>query len=90
MISERLIQLQENYELDLNKIVKDIKESKAKSVLFQFPDGLKNHATDFIEFFSQELPKVEFRIFLGSCYGACDVPNTDCDLIIQFGHSKWE
>lgn len=90
MIPEKIIKLQENYEFDLDRIIKDIEKSKSKSVLLQFPDGLKNYANDFVDFFSQELPKIEFRVFLGSCYGACDIPNTDCDLIIQFGHSKWK
>lgn len=89
MISKRLQELGERYELDLDKIEMEIKKSKAKKVLLQFPDGLKIYATDFVDFLSEKFPKLEFRIWLGSCYGACDIPNTQCDLVIQLGHAKW-
>jgi len=90
MESEKLKELQEKYDFDLNKILKDIKKNKAKSVLLQFPDGLKQYALDFVDYFQEKMKKVEFRTYLGSCFGACDIPNTKCDLIIQFGHTKWK
>jgi len=33
-------------------------------------------------------------IWIGSCFGACDLPieaeNLGVDLVVQFGHSKWK
>ena len=88
-------EIEEKYELELDRIVKNIKEIKAKKVLLQFPDGIKPYATlivDELEKLSEkEKLKIEFFIWLGSCYGACDVPEVeDVDLVVQFGHSAWK
>ena len=90
MASEKLAKLQEQYEIDLDKIIKEIKQSKAKTVLLQFPEGLKPYALDFVDYFKEKIKSIEFRIWLGTCFGACDIPKTDYDLLIQFGHSKWK
>ena len=87
-MSDKLKQLQERYEFNLDKIISQIKKSHAKSILLQLPDGLKQYATDFTDFFSEKFPKIEFKIWMGSCYGACDIPNTKCNLIIQLGHAE--
>ena len=82
------------YNLELEKAVKTIRKEKAKLVLLQFPDGLKNLATEVAE----ELEKktgAKCAIWLGSCFGACDIPQPErleklkFDLIIQWGHSEW-
>ena len=75
------------YNLELDKAVKEIKSSKAKTVLIQLPDGLKPKAKEIKE----KLEKTGAEIFIwgGSCYGACDVPDVKVDLLIQFGHSEW-
>lgn len=77
------------YNLELEKAIKKIKQSKAKTVLIQLPDGLKpkaKHIADEIE----QKTKAKPIIWLGSCYGACDTPNVkNIDLLIQWGHSKW-
>lgn len=76
-------------ELDL--IVKKIKEEKPLSILLQFPDGLKIYATKISEEIKKRINKdIEIKIWLGSCFGACDIPNSDSDLLIQFGHAPWE
>lgn len=78
------------YDLELDRIIEKIQKEKAKKVLLQFPDGLKPYANSVV----QELEKrvsCEFFIWLGSCYGACDVPDVKgFDLLIQFGHSPWK
>jgi len=86
------------YDLELEKIISKIKKSKAKLVLLQFPDGLKPYATavvDFLEKYTKDARRsVEFLIWFGSCYGACDTPKglenikPKIDLVIQFGHSS--
>ena len=80
------------YELELDKIVKAIKKEKAKIVLLQFPDGLKKQATKVAEYLERETGAT-CLIWLGSCFGACDLPPVQhlkkIDLIIQFGHTPW-
>jgi len=84
--------LEKDYDLELEKVVKEIKTARAKLVLLQFADGLKPYATSVVDFL-REKTKAEFLIWIESCYGACDVPvlgkgvEKKIDLIIQFGHS---
>ncbi len=86
-------EIQKKYDLELERIISEIKKSKAKLILLQFPDGLKPYATAVVDYL-KEKTKAEFLIWLGSCYGACDVPvgieklKPKIDLIIQFGHSE--
>ncbi len=82
----RLSELQKKYELELDEIIKQIKKQKPKSVLLQFPDGLKPYALEIVDYL-EENTDAEISIWLGSCFGACDIPKTDADLVIQFGHA---
>tara|TARA_Y100000034_G_C6810085_1_gene363970 strand:- start:551 stop:814 length:264 start_codon:yes stop_codon:yes gene_type:complete len=76
------------YDLELEKVVMQIKDSKAKLVLLQFPDGLKKHATSVVDYLEGETD-AQFLIWLGTCFGACDTPDVkDVDLTIQFGHNE--
>ncbi len=94
-----IYEIEREYELEIDKIVKTIKKNKAKLVLLQFPDGLKPYATIIAEEIENRMKKqgrkVEVLIWFGSCYGACDVPSVEklkpkIDLIVQFGHSAWK
>ena len=92
MIRERKIKdLEEEYKIDLGKAVELIKQEKAKLVLVQFPDGLKQYATAVVNYL-EEKTEADFLIFLGSCFGACDYPvgmdKLGIDLTIQFGHNS--
>ena len=86
--------VESSYDLELEKAVKVIRKEKAKLVLLQFPDGLKNIAIDV----AGEIEKksgARTLIWMGSCFGACDIPQPErmeklgVDLIIQWGHSEW-
>jgi len=81
------------YNLEIEKAVKKIKELKAKKVCIQLPDGLKPKAKEITDELEQKT-KAEITIWLGSCYGACDLPfyidRFGFDLLIQWGHSKWK
>ncbi len=85
-------EIEKEYELEIDKVVKTIKKNKAKLVLLQFPDGLKPYSTTIAEEIEKRT-NAECFIWLGSCFGACDVPlqveKLRIDLIIQFGHSAW-
>jgi diphthamide biosynthesis enzyme Dph1/Dph2-like protein len=67
-------QLNEKYDLELDKVVAQIKKEKAKLVLLQFPDGLKVYATAVVDYL-KEKTNSNFLIWLGTCFGACDTPN---------------
>jgi diphthamide biosynthesis enzyme Dph1/Dph2-like protein len=88
--------LEENYDLELERALKEIKKQKAKRVLLQFPDFFKPYATAIVSKLEQESkPRPEFFIYFGSCFGACDTPAKEAeqikaDLIIQWGHSAWD
>ncbi len=82
------------YNLELERAVKAIKKEKAKLVLLQFPDGLKNLATEVSKEI-EEKTGAKTMIWMGSCFGACDLPVPErmeklgVDLIIQWGHTEW-
>ena len=84
--------LENKYDLEFERVINEIKESKAKLVLLQFPDGLKQYATGVVDYL-QEKTKAEFLIWFGDCFGACDTPvgleniKPKIDLVIQFGHN---
>ena len=81
------------YDLELDKIIEQIKKSNAKLILLQFPDGLKQYATTIVDYL-EEKTNAEFLIWIESCFGACDTPilpgkiQKQIDLTIQFGHSE--
>lgn len=86
--------LEENYDLDFEKVLTDIKKEKAKIVLLQFAEGLKPYAVAIVDYLREKTGnKVEFLIWLESCYGACDTPiltkeiENKIDLMFQFGHN---
>jgi len=88
-------ELNKKYDLELEKVIVEIKKKKAKLVLLQFSDGLKPYATAVVDYFEEKLNgKVEFLIWLDSCYGACDIPvlgkdfEKKIDLVVQFGHNE--
>ncbi|HIG94866.1 MAG: diphthamide synthase subunit DPH2 [archaeon GW2011_AR13] len=85
--------IEKQYDLELNKIIEQIKKSNAKLILLQFPDGLKQYATAIVDYL-EEKTDAEFLIWIESCFGACDTPilpgkiQKQIDLTIQFGHSE--
>jgi 2-(3-amino-3-carboxypropyl)histidine synthase len=77
------------YNLNLNKAIKEIKDNKASSVCIQLPDGLKPKAKEITKQIEKQT-NAKVVIWLGSCFGACDTPKLDVDLLIQWGHSEWK
>lgn len=80
------------YSLELGRVVKAVRKEKAKIVCIQLPDGLKMKATEIAEFI-EENTEAKCVIWMGSCFGACDLPleisRLGIDLLVQFGHSAW-
>jgi 2-(3-amino-3-carboxypropyl)histidine synthase len=97
MKPKNLQDLEERYELELDRVVSEIKKQKPSKVLLQFPDGLKPYATQIQEKIKKELGnknKTDILIYMDTCFGACDIPlessSLGVDLIVQFGHSAWD
>ena len=102
MQKKTISEINEKYELEIDRIVRTISKEKEKAgsakaenclkVLFQFPEGMKPYSTVICEEI-ERLTNCECFIWLDSCFGACDVPlevsRLGVDLIVQFGHSSW-
>ena len=80
--------LERDYELELARVLSEIEKGKAKSVLLQLPDGLKPWALVLADYLSEKSGAV-VKIWLGDCFGACDLPDSDSDLVVQFVHAAW-
>jgi diphthamide biosynthesis enzyme Dph1/Dph2-like protein len=81
-----------DYDLELERIVSEIKRLKAKKILIQLAEGLKPRAKEIQEFIESNNPGANISFWLNSCYGKCDIPeflnskDADFDMLIQFGH----
>jgi 2-(3-amino-3-carboxypropyl)histidine synthase len=80
--------LEKDYELELDRIVSEIGKLGAKEVLLQLPDGLKPWGLAICDYLEKETG-AKISIWLGACFGACDLPDAKADLVIQFGHAPW-
>ncbi|MEK6949642.1 MAG: diphthamide synthesis protein [Nanoarchaeota archaeon] len=84
--------MMENYDIELNKAVDEIKKANAKLVCIQLPDGLKPKAREIQEYIEKNTD-ASVVVWLGSCWGGCDVPlsveKLGVDLLIQWGHSHY-
>ena len=80
------------FNLELDKVINKITEKNSKNVLIQLPDGLKPRANEVVEAIETKT-KAKAFIWLGSCFGACDIPigmnSIGIDLVIQFGHNPY-
>jgi len=83
-----LEELKESYDVELERIVKELEAFKGKTVLIQFPDGMKPWAITIVEYL-KEKSDANIRIWFGDCFGSCDVPESGADAMIAFGHAPW-
>lgn len=81
-----------DYDLELGRVIERIRNENSKLVCIQLPDGLKPRA-DEIQHAIEKDTEAKTIIWMGSCFGACDVPlqveRMGVDLLIQWGHSVW-
>ena len=75
------------FDLQLDKAIKKIQEVSPKKVLIQLPEGLKPQSEKICKEIETKTG-VFCYIWTGSCFGACDIPPVDFDLVIQWGHSE--
>lgn len=80
------------YDLELDAVTQKIKAENAKIVCIQLPEGIRPLARDIV----LELEKrtgATVITWLGSCWGACDLPlevnRLGVNLLVQWGHSEW-
>jgi len=62
-----------SYDLELSKVIERINKDNAKLVCVQLPDGLKPRANE-IQQAIEKGTDASAIIWMGSCFGACDVP----------------
>ncbi len=82
----------DEYDFELEKVIKTIKEKNAKFVGLQFPDGLKKYALTVAGTIEEKTNSITI-IFIDPAYGACDTKERDAemlgiDLLVQFGHTS--
>lgn len=77
-----------DYDLEMEKAINEIKKAKAKTVCIQLPDNLKKQATE-IATELEEKTKATVLIWANTCFGACDIPQIEADLLIQWGHTSF-
>ena len=80
------------YKPETEKAIAKIKEKNAKLVCLQLPDGMKPYAQDIEEQITKET-NARVLIWLGSNFGACDIPlglpKLGVDLFIAWGHNPF-
>ena len=80
------------FDLGIDRVIREIGKKRAKFVCVQLPDGLKPRANRIQEEIEGKT-KANVIIWIGSCFGACDVPlgldKLGVDLLVQWGHSEF-
>ncbi len=84
------------YEIDYEYITGSVKASKARKIVIQLPDGLKQYSHDIHECLTSRIPdNIEVYIHADPNYGACDLQYGQLwatlkpDLIVHIGHSPY-
>lgn len=81
-----------DYDLELENAAKAVRQKKCKTVLLQLPDGLKPKAKEIADFIERSTD-AKCIIWLGDCYGGCDIPQginlLKVDMVIQWGHNRF-
>ncbi|MCD6529726.1 diphthamide biosynthesis enzyme Dph2 [Candidatus Bathyarchaeota archaeon] len=79
------------FDLEENRVKREILNRKARRVLIQLPEGLRGQLFRIVEIV--ESTGAEALVSGDPCYGACDLPleeagKLNVDLIIHYGHTK--
>ena len=77
--------MMEDFDFEIDRVAGTVRSMGCRKVLLQFPEGLKRRAPGVA---SALAGKVDARIIISGepCFGACDIPDTDADLIVHYGH----
>lgn len=76
----------------MEELVKQVRESGAKKVMLQLPEGLKLRCQEISRALEKE--GIETFVSLEPCFGACDLRDHEagllgCDLLVHVGHSDF-
>ena len=76
----------------LSKAINTAKKKKAKLIILQAPEGLKEKIVGIARKIEKET-NAKTLVMAEPCYGACDIPTKEmemlnADLVIHFGHTK--
>ena len=79
-------------DMDLGKAFSEIEKSEAKSILLQFPEGLKQRIVEIAGKFEERFSGRDIYSIIDPCFGACDIPigkmkAMNVDLVVHFGHN---
>ena len=77
--------MSEEFDFEIARIVRTINGRGSHRVILQFPEGLKRKAAEVAAAISSQV-ECEIIVHGEPCFGACDVPRTNADLIVHFGH----
>jgi 2-(3-amino-3-carboxypropyl)histidine synthase len=76
----------ETFDFEVQRVVSTIRQRGCRKVLLQFPEGLKRQADEVAAGLSEKVPECLIIVSGEPCFGACDIPDTDADLVVNFGH----
>ncbi len=80
------------YDFEIPRIIEAIKKNRYRRVMLQFPEGLKDYATQVAGEIESKT-SCQVVISANPSYGACDVADEEasqmrCDALFHFGHAK--
>jgi 2-(3-amino-3-carboxypropyl)histidine synthase len=81
------------YDLEVDRIVAEVRKSKAKRVGLQFPEGLKEKALDIAREIEAST-EATVVVMADPTYGACDIKSDQAKklgigLLVHFGHTEF-
>ncbi len=81
------------FDFEEGRVIKEIKDRKAKIVLLQLPEGLKKEAVELSNYFEKET-QAEIVVSGETCWGGCDLALNEAkdlgaDLLIHYGHAPF-
>lgn len=91
-LNEAIALLPANYSFEIPKTVHRVRESGAKKVALQMPEGLLLFATTISDILTRFCPGVETIIMGDVTYGACCIDDFSaralgCDMLVHYAHS---
>jgi len=93
MKKNNLVRRDEDFDFEIPRVIKEIKERKVRTVLVQLPLGIKTGFMKHLKKIEKET-KCNIIVSGGNCWGACDVPIEEAklvgaELIVHFGHAPF-
>lgn len=85
--------LLDNYDVELDAVADKIRARPDTSLVgLQFPDGLRDYATEIERILRARTPGVDYVISADPSYGACDLAlslkQLGADMLVHFGHTE--